>query len=215
MIRIHIFCEGQTEDVFVREVLQDHFLRLNISVNPILIRTSKSGKGGVSSFAKIKRQLERKCKEDRDAWVTTMLDFYGLPMDFPDISIVKAEQDIYRKATLLEQSFSAVIDKPNFIANIIFHEFEGLLYSDTTAFDSWFGDKKSFQLNMERASFETPEHINDDSQSAPSKRLLKHFPDYEKTWHGPSIALDIGLDVIRKECRHFNEWLKRLEKLKV
>lgn len=213
MIRIHIFCKGQTEDVFVREILQDHFLRLNISVNPILIRTSKTRKGGVSSFAKIRNQLERKCKEDPDSWVTTMFDFYGLPMDFPDMSKVKAEQDLYRKATILEQSFSAVIDKQNFIANIIFHEFEGLLYSDITAFEPWFGNDKRLLLEKEKSNFETPEHINDNPQTAPSKRLKDHFQNYEKVLHGSLVAMDIGLDTIRKECHLFDNWLKNLEKV--
>ena len=26
MIRVHVFCEGQTEETFVREVLSDHLL---------------------------------------------------------------------------------------------------------------------------------------------------------------------------------------------
>ena len=87
MTRIHIFCEGQTEETFVREMLQDHFQRMDIFVNPIVVRTSKTGKGGVSTYGKIKNQVIRKCREDQTAWVTTMLDFYGLPTDFPDLKV--------------------------------------------------------------------------------------------------------------------------------
>jgi len=39
------------------------------------------------------------------------------------------------------------------------------------------------------------------------------MPDYQKTIHGPLIALDIGLDAMRKACPHFNAWLQRLEQL--
>ena len=46
MIRVYIFCEGQTEDTFVREVLVPHFSRLDIFVNPIVLRTGPQGKGG-------------------------------------------------------------------------------------------------------------------------------------------------------------------------
>lgn len=52
MTRIFIFCEGQTEDVFVREVLRPHFQRKDILLTPIIIRTGPQGKGGVSSYGK-------------------------------------------------------------------------------------------------------------------------------------------------------------------
>ena len=60
MIRVHVFCEGQTEDVFVRELLQPHFDALGIWLNPIIIRTGTQGKGGASTYGKIKWQIEKK-----------------------------------------------------------------------------------------------------------------------------------------------------------
>lgn len=54
MTRVHVFCEGQTEEVFVREVLTPYFQRMQIWLNPIIIRTGPQGKGGVSSYGKIK-----------------------------------------------------------------------------------------------------------------------------------------------------------------
>jgi hypothetical protein len=52
-------------------------------------------------------------------------------------------------------------------------------------------------------------------QTAPSKQIIKHFPDYEdaKPIVGPQVAERIGLDVIRGKCRHFASWLCRLETL--
>lgn len=47
MIRIHVFVEGQTEETFVKEVLCEHLQRKDIYLNPILVRTSSTGKGGV------------------------------------------------------------------------------------------------------------------------------------------------------------------------
>ncbi|MTJ08497.1 MULTISPECIES: DUF4276 family protein [unclassified Anabaena] len=47
MIRVNVFVEGQTEETFVRELLYAHFQRQNIYLNPILVRTSSTGKGGV------------------------------------------------------------------------------------------------------------------------------------------------------------------------
>ncbi|MDF5724254.1 MAG: hypothetical protein PUP91_28075 [Rhizonema sp. PD37] len=31
--------------------------------------------------------------------------------------------------------------------------------------------------------------------------------------HGSVLAIDIGLDSIRQQCQHFNQWLLRLENI--
>ena len=61
-----------------------------------------------------------------------------------------------------------------------------------------------------RGAFATPEHINNSPQTAPSKRILALVPHYKKTVDGPLIAEDIGLDAIRAQCPHFNNWIERL-----
>lgn len=211
MIRVHVFCEGQTEDVFVREVLAPHFLRLNILLNPIIIRTGPQGKGGVSFYGKIKWQIENKCKEDVTAWTTTLLDFYGLPSDFPAMN---STGDSLTRAKAVEIAFQNDIAQPNFISNIIVHEFEGLLFSDPTAFAGWFDDARIIDnLTQVRNGFATPEHINDGRTTAPSRRILTVCSTYDKVAHGSLIALDIGLDTIRRECPLFNAWVSRLEGL--
>ncbi|MEK8017552.1 MAG: DUF4276 family protein [Candidatus Parabeggiatoa sp.] len=56
-----------------------------------------------------------------------------------------------------------------------------------------------------------PELINNSSQTAPSKRLAT--TPYRKTTHGPNIAKEIGLDVLRQKCKGFGNWLSLLEAL--
>jgi hypothetical protein len=214
MTRIHVFCEGQTEETFVRELLYEHFFRLNIHMNPIVIRTSKAGKGGVSTYGKIKNQVVRKCKEDTSSWVTTLLDYYALPTDFPGVGKIQSVASSMDVARFVEQSFQKDIGYNHFIANLQIHEFEGLLLSSPDAFGNWFSkDNVVSALYKTREQFKTPEHINDDPETAPSKRILRLCPGYEKVTHGSLIALDIGLDVIRNECPHFNSWLTKLEHL--
>ena len=43
-----------------------------------------------------------------------------------------------------------------------------------------------------------------------SKRLIAKT-SYIKTVHGPEIAKEIGLDVLRKKCIGFGRWLDELE----
>ena len=211
MTRVNVFCEGQTEDVFVREVLGPHFQRRDIWLNPIIVRTSSRSKGGVSSYGKIKRQVEIKCKEDTKAWVTTFLDYYGLPRDFPGTDSAGGS---LTRAGALEAAFEADIAEPNFIPNVVVHEFEALLFSKPGAFAEYFDDADVVRnVAGVRARFDTPEHINDDRNTAPSKRLLSICDSYDKVLHGSLIALEIGLETIRGECRRFDAWIRRLEGL--
>ncbi len=98
------------------------------------------------------------------------------------------------------------------------HEFEGLLFSDMDAFERAIQvlgvtPETIEKLRNIRRQFQTPEDINDNSETAPSKRIKKLIPRYNKKVHGPLIAAETGLDVIRAECPLFDEWVTRLESL--
>lgn len=212
MTRVHVFCEGQTEEVFVREVLAPDLQERDLWLNPIVLATGPRAKGGVSSYGKVKRQILQKCREDRCSCITTLIDYYGLPADFPKSDSIP---DSYDAATRCETAFQRDIGEPNFIANFVIHEFEGLLFSKPTVFTNWFDDNSvAPSIAAIRNSFQTPEHINDGVLTAPSKRILSICANYNKINHGSLLALDIGLDCIRFECSHFNAWLEKLEGLK-
>ncbi len=213
MNRVNIFCEGQTEETFVRELLSNHFAQLGIWINPIILRTSKIGKGGISTYGKVKFQIEQKCREDPTAWVTTLIDFYGLPSDFPSSTTVTETSSINR-AVAIQKEFQKDIAQPNFIANLLIHEFESLLFSDPRAFRKWFDEPQVIgELIDIHNSFESPEHINNSRESAPSKRILSLCSQYEKVLHGILISLDIGLETIRQECPIFDSWINHIESL--
>ena len=61
----------------------------------------------------------------------------------------------------------------------------------------------------------SPELIDDGQSTAPSKRIIAEFPDYEgaKSAVGPQVAELIGLETIRAACPHFSKWLTVLENL--
>ena len=211
MNRIHVFCEGQTEAFFIQEALYDHLRRVGAYLNPILVRTGPMGKGGLVRYAGIKRQLIRKCREDQSAYITTRFDLFRLPVDFPGSRDVSAETvDPIEKAVFLERALQRDIRHRNFIANLMVHEFEALLFSDPQAFAQWFDSETVSRIEKHRRAFPSPEHINDGSETAPSKRILQCCSGYQKASHGPLIAIDIGIDRIRQECRHFDAWVGRL-----
>jgi hypothetical protein len=168
--------------------------------------------GGGNTYGRIKKTIHTKCKNDKNAFITSMIDLYGLPHDFPDLETIKNEKNPLQKVTIAEQAFHQDINQQNFIPNIIVHEFEALLFSNTQPFDKWFCEKNIENLTQDIYG-QNPEEINDSVQTAPSKRILKYLKNYDKPLHGALIAIDIGLDIIRQKCPHFNQWLKILENL--
>lgn len=215
MIRIYVLVEGQTEEAFVNELLLPRYAGAGLYLTPIIVSTSPGYRGGVVRYAKIKPQIEKLCKQDSNAHVTTLFDLYALPGDFPGIgskaySVIANGQ---HKAEFLEREMASDIAQRNFIPNLLLHEFEALLFTRIEPFEQWTDDDSMLEpLRAVRRAM-APEDINDGPQTAPSKRILAAMAGYQKTFHGPLIACDIGLDPIRAACPHFDGWLRTLEAL--
>jgi len=222
MTRIYLLVEGQTEEVFVNEVLAPYYVGSKLYLTPVVIKTrrnkdGKAYKGGGATYGKIKGEAEKLCKQDRQAYVTTMFDLYALPDDFPGRggTAYPSLKNGRQKAEYLEGMFGEDINQPNFIPNLMVHEFEALLFTEMEAFEEWLDDDDALQPLRIIRETTAPEDINDGPDSAPSKRILKVMPRYDKAFHGPLIACDIGLDAIRSACPHFDGWLNKLERLSV
>lgn len=56
-----------------------------------------------------------------------------------------------------------------------------------------------------------PEDINNNQNTAPSKRLLKAIPGYDKVLYGVGIMECIGMETIISKCPHFREWIENLK----
>lgn len=215
MTRVYLLVEGQTEEAFVGELLTPHYARLGLYLTPIIVSTSPGYKGGVVSYAKVRPQIIRLCKQDAAAHVTTLFDLYALPTDFPgkNASAYPTTASGQRKAEFLENALATDVAQRNFIPYFQVHEFEALLLTQLAPFAEWTDDGCiPAALQAVRATT-APEDINDHPQTAPSKRILAAMPGYAKTVHGPLIACDIGLDAMRQECPHFDAWLCQLESL--
>lgn len=217
MIRVKILVEGQTEETFVRDVLGPYYARQKIFITPIIVFTSLGHKGGMANYGKIKHQLTRLCREDKGAIITTMFDLYGLPNDFPGKQEVgyPVSGSGEKKAVFLEKHMSADINESNLIPHLVVHEFEALLFVAPEKFSDWIVDQESVEklIFIKQQAGGLPEQINDNPETAPSKRISALVPYYKKPLHGPLIAEDIGLDAMRQVCPHFNAWLDCLEAL--
>ncbi len=115
-------------------------------------------------------------------------------------------------ASALEKAMGSSFDRRRFLPYVMMHEFEAMLFSDCARFCLAVARSDlTVRLEKIRAAFETPEHIDDGRETAPSKRILNLLPSYEKPLMGNLGVLYIGLDRIRRECPHMRRWLELLE----
>ena len=220
MKRVLISVEGQTEETFVREVLAPHLWQRGVAPIAVLVSTKlvKSGprfKGGLISYERTRNEVLRLLRDTGAAAVTTMYDLYGLPEDFPGYQ-TRPSQSGYAKVEHLESALNQDIGHRRFRAYLQLYEFEALLFVDPERTAAQFPASGHLDRIREiRAAFHSPEEIDDHPDTAPSKRLLTLFPGYQKALHGPLIAIQVGLERIRRECPHFDRWLGWLDGLGV
>jgi len=221
MTRIHIICEGQIEETFVKELLKPHFEKSGIYVSPSLIG-KPSHKGGNIKFDRLFTDIRNRLNGDTSAYCTTFFDFYALPTDFPGKSAAAKKAAVKDKADCIKSGLKIELEKKlgdepllRFIPYVQMYEFEALLFSDPMKFaQSIYRESSNSNFQNIRDDFSSPEEINDSPITAPSKRIENLVHDYEKPTHGLLAALEIGLPTIRRECHLFDEWVKKLEALK-
>lgn len=222
MIRVHIICEGQTEEMFVKELLVPIFLAKGLLLVPALV--GRPGhKGGNFKFDRLQADVKNRLLGERTAYCTTFFDYYGLPQSFPGKDIHDSQVDIVTKATRVQDGMTTKLTRligddamRRFIPFVQMYEFEALLFSDPLAFARGISNEHLSQNLIDIAEqFDSPEHINNSPQTSPSKRIESLIRGYEKPLMGTLGALEVGLDVMRQKCELFDDWLKQLESLTV
>jgi hypothetical protein len=217
---VYVVVEGPTEESFVDKILAPSLLPHNVYLIPRILGVP-GHKGGNVKYVRVKRDVLVQLKQDRIAYCSTMFDFYGLGTGFPGTPLPPNLRSV-DKVVRIEEAVKADIaaEIPEFRPDVRFfpylqlHEYEGLLFSDPGAFAS--GIKQPHldrQFEQIRQGFPTPEDINDDHNTAPSKRVLTAYPKYNKVLDGTLAAQSVGIARMRQECPHFRQWLERLEGL--
>lgn len=216
MNRVRVLVEGQTEQGFVREILRPYFDPRQIYLHAVKFRRQ----GGIIPYERAKEVILRSLKEDAGLICTTMVDFYGMPADWPGRQQANRSQTYTEKAATVEAGILKDItsqlgnsfNPDRLMPYVQMHEFEALLFSSPAKLAQSLGIEKSIPAFMAiRNEFSNPEEINDHYDTCPSRRIEKVFEGFKKTIDGITTADRIGLETMRQECPHFNEWIARLE----
>lgn len=215
MKNVYIYCEGPTEESFINEVLYPYFFNIGIIVYPIVCTTKRTAtqkyRGGVSDYSKIKRELSMLSKSHKNEYVTTMFDYYAMPKDTPGIEC--QDTDLIQRMRTIESKIDTDLGLPNCKFHFMLHEYEGLVFSQPSAFSIIADQGVVNEIQKIRESFPTPEHINNSYETAPSKRLEALIPNYAKVKNGTLLAKNIGIDTLMRECPHFKNWISSIAQL--
>ena len=225
-VDIYIVVEGQTEQTFVRDVLAPQMAHKGIYLHPALI--GKPGhKGGDIRFDRAKNDIGNFLRQRNDTYISTMFDYFRIDSKWPGRREVRrqirngATLTAIHKAEILEaatrneivSAFSGCDSENRFVPYIEMHEFEALLFSDANIL----AEKTEIDVLQIRRIVEehnNPEEINDDPEKTPAKRLEALKNGYRKVAMGKTVSEAIGIQAIRRQCPHFNNWLTKLEYFK-
>lgn len=218
MKRIIIICEGQTEQEFVNKTMSPFFVSKGIILQAPLIKVSK---GGIVRWSLLKNQIENHLKQEKEVFVSTFIDYYGIysKYEFPNWDRAQKIIDKNKRLQYLETQMKSDISvklQHRFIPYMQLHEFEGLLFCEKEVFLQIFPNNELIgkdELAYIFANFDNPEMINDKKETSPSHRLARIIKGYDKVVYGNILAETIGLHRIRNKAPRFNNWIETLSKI--
>jgi len=217
-IKIMVLVEGKTEEIFVNDLLRPYMARKKIYLYPT--QMSKPGqKGGDVRFSRARKDIGMHLKQRDDTYVTTFIDFYGTK-EWPGLDSVRSGATPSEIAqTINDATTTEVVNlfgdwraDIRFIPYVAVHEFEAMLFSDIDLLSSRLNVNRE-QVEQVLAEYGEPEAVNNNPETAPSKRLDAWSMNgkFPKTTTGIVIAREIGIPKIRKSCPLFGNWLTTIE----
>ena len=226
MIELHLVLEGPSEEAFVKNVLGPHLVSFGVSAIPMIVRTSRERDGrkhrGGGNSEKWFKDIQLLLRDRRPVIrVTTIFDLYGLPRGFPGLKDFAATADTHVRCDQLEAAMAAAVDDKRFIPYLQRHEFEALVLAGLPTLEGLLDqpvDKKGLVKLRANIGAIQPEDVNDNVNTAPSKRLARFIPSYSKGKSKPYFAEQVtvrtGLAALRAKCPRFSAWVSQLETLR-
>jgi len=230
VIELHFVLEGQSEEVFVRNVLAPHLEKLGVYAKPTIVATSRARDGrkhrGGGDWEKWATDIRLRLRDRRPVVrVTTLFDLYGLPKNFPELGALASLADTRERCEKLEAAMGSTVGDARFIPYLQRHEFEALVLAGLPALGELLdqpADKRGFEKLQADIGETEPEDVNDDVNTAPSKRLGRFIPSYDenrspegkdKPYFAEEVTVRTSLAVLREKCPRFSAWVQALEAL--
>jgi len=222
MREVIVLCEGQTEREFCKALIASHLFKRGVALSGRLPGEPQRRRGGIRSWQSYEWDLVSLAKQRSHWHVALLVDFYGMPDDWPGRRAAEALPPSQRGVAVESALVAAVRDSmgERFHPCVQVHEFESLLFVDPAATASCVAAAAANKApTLERRLREVAsaagsvEAINDSPETCPSRRLEQAWPGYDKVFHGVTATRAVGLPRLRQGCPWLDRWLTRLESL--
>lgn len=222
-MRLRIVAEGHSEERFCKRMLIPHLANFNVFASVSKIETSSSRKrpdirfkGGLTSYKHLRKDILNYllCDKSPELRVTSFVDFFHLPLDFPGIKLVP-NSDRDAQIGYLEKSLADDICDVRFVPYVQKHEFETFLFVDIGRLQMLYPSHlaKIARIAKDAAGLQ-PEDVNGGNLTSPSNRIIAEIPEHRSNKpNAVSVLEKIGLPNIRSRCPRFNAWVSMLETL--
>lgn len=214
-MNLFIFLEGQSEEEFCKNILIPYFKNRNIYLKYAIVSTKRKYngtklRGGITDYDKFTKDIKNVLNNESYDLITTFIDFYGFLKIAPFKDEIN-ESDCYKRVTKTENLLSETIANARFLPYMNLHEYEIIYYIDETI------TKGVLNSNFDRMKYRKViqdypniEEINENPNNAPSKRLEKICPSYDKVFHSALISQSLQMGSILKKCQHFKRWIDQI-----
>jgi hypothetical protein len=220
MLDLVVLCEGQTEREFCRGVIAPYVASRGVALAGTLVGKPQRKRGGIREWPVYRNELLRLSKERTDRHLGVLVDFYAMPESWPGRS-ASTTVTILQRGAHVEEALRADLDAElsgRFHPCVQLHEFESLLFVEPAlaALSIAIGggaDHERLASRMDAIKAEcggSVEQIDDSPETAPSKRLTRIVPGYDKVAWGVAAVGDVSLPLLRAGCPWLDRWLTRL-----
>ena len=214
---MHVLLEGQTESLLMERLFQPHWEETGWLVTSSVIVTGRYdgvvvGRGGVSRWAKLEKEIRRVLRGEHFDVVTTIIDYYGFPSGAPGMADRPNGATPRQQVEHVEAALVSRCGDRRFLPHLTLHESETWVFAASAQLAELAGDEALHErLQLAGARAGGPEGVNGEQDTAPSKRLAKLWPDYRKPSDGPLAIVALGLPGLRRQCPHLDAWLSAIE----
>lgn len=208
--RLVFIVEGDCEIAFINKMIIPYLYKYvgasewGMNAQKITTNRKLNRKGGNVNYTYLKNEIERVAAQQGNVWITTFMDFFRLPNDFPNYSLE------YRDIDAIEEGIKQDMGYERLLPYIQKYEFETLLFASMDGFYFLLDDDKQLeQIQKIIDSYENIEDINGGKETAPSKRLL-HIFNYDKVADSGLVLDELDVETMREKCPRFDRWIEGL-----
>src|SRR5271170_2617796 len=186
MSNVYAVVEGNSEQGLAEQVLATYLGAKNIFFQAA--RVGKPGHKGGNRWNVARKDILnflKMSRPERPVHVTTIFDYYALPLDWPGRDQARSLA-LPNRASAVEQAIADDIvaamgtgfNPSRFIPYVQMHEFEALIFADPAKLHAEFPERATdIRQLISSVQGIDPEEIDDGSATAPSKRIIAHIPE--------------------------------------